>query len=873
MSEQFVEPPALPGFVVVDFGTSSSSVTLFDSRLPGDADEEQSAALRAGLAALLGQTPPDTLREEWAAALAALAAEVGAAVPAAGVTDAETLAAWLPVAGASDRSLLDAAGLAFEHLLAAAGPALQRWFAPHLLACYDEVFRVPALSSYQLRPVEVAPSDPRGLPRRRLLTTAKADELIGQVYRQLVEQAETFATSGTEPVSIEEVVVTLPGVTAPAARRRIADVIRESLGGPHVVTSFDEAVAAGLFFLMRDLGPDPERGVESLLARSRRIGDDPPTWEHNMLVMDIGAGGTDVALLRLTMVDASRQTTDRTPSGRWYRIQPQVIASAGDGQLGGDYLTLRTFHWLKARILDALLTGPGHVQARARLRERVRALIPGATGEESLAARVARSAVDVPVPAELLEALRDVLPTHFRNDAGPGSDRRLAFQRLWKLAEDVKIQLGAAGRIHLSRELLDTILDPMDRAGRHHLRPLVPPVGIDVSSGEFESLARPVLEMMARLAGQPVTTLSRRDEVQHLDRVALSGRTSTMPLAQRVIAEHLPLVMPEQIRWNPASLTVAAGYAKQAVSIGAGWGRSLMSRSHINATEELAAGRTVVSVELTTEPYPMLPFDLVLLRPASAMHTLVPAGTRMSEFEDGELIAARSDWSALPPLVDVHRALGSGQFMQWASFRYETYAHDVEMVSLDRSVWLSDQSARPQMQIEVDRELDARINICWGEPHYVVNSNDALDIRDGLAEHCSLIVDQQVVVPSWDPAAPLTERFPLFVHETGDVQSPAIPALVAVLPPASHGGYTFQLRRPDGSLSPAGVLRCDPVAGQYVITLDVRGRLALHRGWPPYWRAANLRSVEQTPGAVFSTRMLAGADWLRVGWDPFSGTH
>jgi hypothetical protein len=103
-------------------------------------------------------------------------------------------------------------------------------------------------------------------------------------------------------------------------------------------------------------------------------------------------------------------------AGRYYVIRPEVRNSTGHPQLGGDYLTLRVFHWLKAAIVDALLDGPGHERERAELRKQV--LLDGTKPEGSrqclAEAIVTYGGIEEPVPAGVKEKLRAILPTDWR---------------------------------------------------------------------------------------------------------------------------------------------------------------------------------------------------------------------------------------------------------------------------------------------------------------------------------------------------------------------------------------------------------------------------------------------------------------------------
>lgn len=952
--------PAYSGFAAVDFGTSASTVTLFDSRgnVITGLDEGQLATLRGQLAGLLTGKPPQHLGQAWSVTLAGLLKEVGTVAPEVAAGGAAALADQLAGRGrrqngapnAAER-LFDAVCVAFENALVAAEPELRRWLAPRLLGAYDQAFRVPPLADYQLQqveftraqvttkeiasrfrvvrdnPIEIELGATTGPNTRQRLKSkllkreeltgmtgadereATTDDLIAHVYLHLVQDTEAFAHRDREglPKMMDTVVVTYPTTTPPFARTRLRSLVKHCLDVTTVVTSYDEGVAAGLFFLMCDFGGNRrEFGAETLRARSRRVADDPPTWRQNMLVLDIGAGTTDIALIRLTLIDQTEPIDGVDPAvqGRYYVIRPEVINSTGHAQLGGDYLTLRVFYWIKACIVDALVTGSDHEEARARLRDTVDSLLPDLGTDGPLGVRVAHAGVNDPVPAELIDVLREILPTHYPPGPDTPEAAKLAFQQLWELAEAAKIQLGADpgpdGKEHhrISREQLQSVLNPIDQQNRNNLASLLPAKGIRLARADFVALARPVLSQAVALARWLARTTLGDDPEERLDRVMLSGQTSKMELLQQVVVEDLPgAESDDRLRWNPAALTVEATYAKQAAAIGACWGHSLGQRIGGQKQErsELAAGRTLMSIDVEnlfhTLPCSFTQFTLGVNRVE-----LIEGGVRMAELTENT-VGVRSAWRPLVPLFDVHRPIDDLASIQWGVFRFETYAEEKENFSPDPAIWLAKPSIGREslvsMQLEVDQNLSPRVNICQGDPHYLVSGGLELrgDLRDQWDETemrlrsipYTLVVDtvdgRRPVFEPWDPATPVTERFPLLLHEVDELDSPAVHGwLSELLPsPQENGDYFFHLRRPDGSDIPLGPLSAngprDAASARYRVTLDVRGRLSLHRGSPRYWKAAKLHDVERTPGAVFSTDMDRSEVELRDNWDPFSGKH
>ncbi|PLZ41352.1 hypothetical protein CBP27_05540, partial [Fischerella thermalis WC542] len=76
------------------------------------------------------------------------------------------------------------------------------------------------------------------------------------------------------------------------------------------------------------------------------------------MVLDIGGGTTDLALIRLSLeeINPFEPGEDRGDGGRYYKLTPKLLGSSGHLQLGGELITLRLFLLLKAAIADCLLT-------------------------------------------------------------------------------------------------------------------------------------------------------------------------------------------------------------------------------------------------------------------------------------------------------------------------------------------------------------------------------------------------------------------------------------------------------------------------------------------------------------------------------------
>lgn len=949
------------GFAAIDFGTSSSTVTVYDARHHLDMviDPAQATRLRLGLADLLRDGPFDSAAADmWQLLVGQVPEEVAAYNQDLAGIDAAALQSRLraPSVLVEGRDLLlDAVCTAVENALVRSDGALRDWLSPRLLRVYDAAFNVPPLTEMFLRQVVfdrmtgsreisstvtlqddnpitivLGPGDVTSDPEKtiRALKTklqkpqrfpgrtgrdgreASTDDLIAHVFLALTRHAERFAhdKKRDDPEIVRSLVVTYPTTTPASTRQHLRDLVRHTLRLDTVVTDFDEGVAAGLFFLLRDFGSNRrEFGTEALRARSRRVADDPPAWQQNMLVLDMGAGTTDIVLISLTLTDVTRPFDGYSPlvQGRYYVIKPEVRNSTGHPQLGGDYLTLRVFYWLKATIADALLYGPGRDKERADLRRQT--LPPGAGGESRprLAAVVLDDGGDQePVPPEVKETLRALLPTDWKDRP---EVRSQAFEQLWSLAEEIKIALGAAGAapFTVSRDDLAAILLTGDQTKA--LIDLLPANGITLASADLLKLARPVLTQAVQLASWLVRNTLAKDE--SLDRVMLAGRSSIMPLMRQVVMEELAAAGEKSgggLNWNPLGVTVETEYAKQAASIGACWAQSVRNRAVglQDAKDDLIRGRTQIMIDVDNLTH-TLPCAFRLQRQGRDGGPLLKAGIRLTEIDEGGTIGVRSEWKGLTPDFQVNRPLKEGMSIQWGVYHYDRQAAREEFTPSD--IWMvspdGQDAGKVKAQLEVTQTLAPYLQICQGTPQYVITGKPIMYLNrhfpdaweesrnrltqvpagvwvSGLATKQYARGEEMELFPAWlpDPEDDVTTYFPVFFRDSNDPHLDPRPGRISEpLPrPKENGEYRFFLRWPDGRTEH---LHAERVRGQrgptsrFVATLDVRGQLTVHRGNPSYWQATSLERVQDQPGAVFRVAMEPGVSDISESWDPFNGSH
>jgi hypothetical protein len=968
------------GFAAIDFGTSSSAVAVYDSRrtTPRSIDTGQAAVLRRELAKLLRSSPDGALATLWRTELGALLENVAVKLPQYAFTDIEGLAAELTEQAAAERAeleadeVLDAVCLTFEqHVAECRSPELADWLGPRLLACFDRAFLTPALDEQQIRevvfdptrnereissafkfterhPIAIALGSDKDADEISLRLKAEmfdgalipdatvpgdkgdkeatVDDLVARVYLELVTRSEKFLRSseGAEQRPLVHIVVTYPTLTMPSDRQRLGRMLERSLGMDRVVTDFDEGVAAGLFFLMRDFSTRRlEFGVDGLRARARQVGLIPLTWQQNMLIIDIGAGTTDIAFIGLTVQDITPDGGDPLLGGRHYVIKPEVLNSTGHRQLGGNYLTLRVFYWLKATILDALATGPSSTAGRAELKDRIAdALGPEAVGR--LADLVAGGGADEPVPEEVAEVLRENLPTHNENQHGPGQPAD-EFWLLWRIAEEAKIALGVEAALdnalssedatftidHARLQPVLNAIDARDAPGQLKLAGLLAKEPLVLGAAGFKSLIRPVLKLAAELGSWLVRTTFEPDPGAppdaaklRLDRVVLSGKTSKMPLLKQVVSDVLAAGGESggrRLPWNPASLQVEFERAKQAAALGACWAQ-VFREYELGADEaELAKGRTLVTFDVENL-FRSLPCGFYQLLGQKMFKRLLRAGTRMVEGDDTGRLVARADWERLVPMFEVHRPNGPGETIQWGVFKY--YSHrDLDGFRPSPAIWgpgAGHQGSRIKAQLEIDHGLAPHLYLCQGDPHYFVGGLPGLtvELRDAFGANywetreyrlrrlpAAVMVRgrddaEKELFPAWLPeeSDDVAGYFPVFCHVLPDVPGKAVRGRISdPLPaPSTDGYYDFSLRFPDGTRKDVAKLIVSGPRGdtaRYRATLDIQGTVRLHRGEPPYWAAQSLRDVEEYAGSVRRVQMDPGEDELKASRKPFDGRH
>ncbi|MEV0179116.1 hypothetical protein AB0I54_07370 [Streptomyces sp. NPDC050625] len=947
-------------FVVVDFGTTASTVTLQSAakvtQFP--VDPAQGRALGTMLGELLDPRP------DWPAPYRTAVDNLLASQVRLGSGETVRGREALDLMREENPDAVDALLLAMEQIRQHGDTELREWLVPRLHRGYSRVTDTPPLRMHSLRPVQFqgknaeltyAPASalleddsdgPAGAPEQRRFQLVDAPaaitglkrqvmrlrpgdvpgsdlsaiHLTQHMYLQLVSAAEELTRdSATDSSTVQTVVVTYPTTALPEVKDRLLTLVKKALNAQVVVMDYDEGLAAGLFFVMRELSGNLNLGLEALRARSRRVvrvlparsaaGPEdeaarerrvpvlPATWHRTMLVIDIGGGTTDIALLRLVLTDVTPERPGGDPAflGRRYRLEPLLLGSTGHEQLGGDLLTLQVFHWLKAVLVDALWEPPGGTPPNRR----------------SLAAQVAEQAgrqLESVVSADIKEVLDRCIPTRYDASTLQPQLARDRFHALWQLAERTKCLLGAADPAEppvLRKDDVHEIVQSADV-------PLSNPTGdLPLDPGQFRRLMRPVLERAAEMGADLVrSTFEREWDVDAgaagtgraaafppvLDQVVISGRTSSMPMVQETIADVLTRADAGSRRkfgWNPTALAIETGFAaKQATSLGAAWAHAISKRAGVAAA---AKQQNMSELDIVTHGlFASLPCDLGPLGQAGRRLVLLRAGEPFVELDEVGTRGIRSrHWNELPELLELHRFTSSSRSIQWGSFDLALAAAR-DRLDLSAPVW---SGRRAKYLIEVDQQLVPQILICSGAPHYYVDSESHhLPLADLVPDaHFDPEVSRcrlpgRLCVPDAGgalvevfprPAAGSSEEeyFPDVFHPDRDGTQRTVPGRRAVIPvPPIGRQYEFHLDDGSGNtrkLESLAVLDAASNGPQrlHMATLDARGHLRVFRGAVPFAETRHLPEVERFPGRVYRRRMDEGRPDFNDLWNPLTGEH
>jgi hypothetical protein len=978
-----------PGWVAIDFGTTNSTVTLFDPKVVA-ADKglpaAQEAFLRRCLEEWLTLTPGDALPGVTAGDWLALLNQVGGNLGGGPTT-------LLGVVREGKQEDLFEALRQLEICVLAAGSesSVPRAATRKLQKIYHDTLRVPPLEAQQLVPIELESGRKRrevlseveledlGPPVRvlmgerakqdRLQSLATAREMdarlnasrrfhhspkryLGQdlpidvhvkdqtsristtrlvqaCWGHLLDLTDVYRQDNLARLStgaFSTAVVTYPTGATPTVRREVERLVRD-LGVQHVQTDYDEATSAAMFFLWQEFGDTTGVGLEAFKARSRVLSDSQ--WVQNVLVVDIGGGTTDLALIRLILeeMDPFQPGEIRGLGGRYYVIRPTLLGSAGRMHLGGELITLKLFLLLKAALADHLLTlvQKGEI-ACGELLGKIPELLDerfvdekGKYRERSLLTAVEQAEKNNRRDLAALDAVDKVVPTRWDRDI----DRLQAFFTLWEYADapEVRPGFGSGAKIHLSRRREpgidqtppfrlsgDKVLDLVRQCGYELHVTDTQPLEVQLTYPQFCDAVKPVIEEAIHIADSLLDRVPE-GEGECVDWLILSGKTCNLEMVEQEIRRVFGWTerSEKKFTWNPERVTFVPEYAKLATSIGACYAER-MRRIGFRAEDskpQLQAGVSQVDIDVRNL-FVNLP---CMFTREGDVKPLFKFGQALGPLDENPLFKARTDWLPVALTMPVYRHSTSDPNAKdfWGSIDVQGHFEKLLNWSPD------DLREKLQVQFEVDHRLEIKLYFRHRDCHFHDVSGKVtwqLDLRAALSTHTlpaalpagkgapaakggtPAAAAAWAALPAqldWDIAVNVVESAgasnPHFLFKQGqkfdryflrEANQSGLGLISEPLPAFPRGGkHTLYARQNGGEWKRLDELaqhgdRKNPLPHR--LSLDQHLRLRLHLGAVPYRLAASPEEFRH-PGVVYRASLFSEQSNVQDERNPFCGRH
>ncbi|AFZ02851.1 hypothetical protein [Calothrix sp. PCC 6303] len=960
-----------PGWFAIDFGTSNSTITLYDPKVivtPDTLPIEQETRLRDRLTAWINSRPIDDITSisrgawdgEWQKFLSELSKDAA--------SHRQNLGEYL-IQGVSSVQLLETVRQ-IEICLSKRLDWFRRAASKHLNQIYHEAFRVPAMEWQSLIPAELdknrrqceipselevtslEPSIVNGTvsqvkvilgeqakqhrlnairhgeaiegrflhsPKRYFgqdkmckitlnneTDTLPVNTLLQSAYAHLIELTEKYRQSNPGRCSegkFYRAVVTYPTIASPFVRREIENLVRK-LDIADVQMAYDEAVSVAIFFLWREFGGDLNVGIESFKSRCRYDGD---KWWQNVLVLDIGGGTTDLALIRLTLTEINpfEPGEDRGDGGRYYKLTPKLLGSSGHLQLGGELITLKLFLLLKVAIADSLLSAvAGDKLGKDVLKVHPEELsdrflengkfIPG-----KLLACVDKENREDEAYREALNAAEKVISTRWKNSPA----RAQTFYTLWEHAEDAKLILGRKRQkdspepvYMLNGQKISELLAQNDIK--------LPAVMIDhlsvtLTVQQFERATLPVVsEAVAIAHGLVGNTLSDKSQQQsqkneQVDWLILSGKTCNLDLVEKEL--YRVFSKSDYFIWNKERVTFEPEFTKLATSAGACFAEKLrqLGFSPKESKDLLRKGANQLYIDVKNLFY-FLPCSFIREVISASPEPIFKAGQELYQIKSGEAVAKfRSNWQGMQLTNNIIRQ----DFENIKPQLWGSYNGDALRKKLDMSE--DEFKNRIKIQFEINQRLEIDLLLCHGNPHYLINPNilylDAgtilnlptiIDENGNLLGHIAVNVVESASSLKTDAHTVLfsseenhSQNLKTFRDNSGNIQT-STTGLISELPAFPISGkhhFYFQFHNPKsnkweliGELPQPEIKSEYPC--KYYVTLSAKGIIRVHAFEVPYWESLNSEDLQQE-GCVFRDTLQAQPNDIEVKRDPFSGEH
>ncbi|WP_243458346.1 molecular chaperone [Nostoc sp. UIC 10630] len=969
-----------PGWFALDFGTSNSTVTLFDPIEVPIAEilpKEQEMRLRDRLSQWLSSPAsvalPDVSDDDWAKFITEISKNL------------EIDPRKLSEVFESDNKERFLEAIRQIELSLGNSERFRRAVSKKLYQIYHEVFRVPTLESQNLIPVVLdidrrdteIPSELEisqlGDLKLRMGREARdnrkkaiaqgtsgslkeiisrfhhspkryfgqersfsvildgeekiitANQLIQSAWAHLIELTEDYRQRAQRRFSegtFLTAVVTYPTVAPPVVRKEVKEFV-EQLGIDDVQTAYDEAVSVAIFFLWREFGGNLNIGIESFKTRCRQVGN---KWSQNVLVLDIGGGTTDLALIELTLEDKTptfADYEDRGLGGRYYKLTPKLLGSSGHLQLGGELITLRIFRLLKVAIADFLLTAvtTGDIES-----EKLEDLISSELNERFLEQGKFKSGsllkcLDKENPEgdiaykDALDTAEKVLPTRWQQTP----QRLQSFYILWDHAEAAKLKLGQkppADNSLLTFTLSEQQISELLTQSAVKLQVKDPnSICVTLDNHQFERAAVAGIKEAIGIAKGLMESRLRPDEIakdswnsQKVDWLILSGKTCNLDIVQRQIYQEFS--KSPYFVWNPERITFVLEFTKLATSAGACYAEKLR-RLRFDPEESkslLRKGANQLEIDVKNLFY-YLPCNFKRKTQSNDLLTIFKAGQELYQLAPWETVAkVRTAWQGIQLTNIIYRQdYEDGDLRLWGSFDGKNLMNKLGMQEAE---FLK----KIKVQFEIDQTLEFNVLLCQGNPHYLIDI-PGIDLESVVSEYSALFTDGQlnwnIAVEGFnkdlndgDIAVNVIESATVdqpdayhLVFEVGNdgsklfqkfhylrdgVTEPGIGLISNPLPPFPQTGqHTFYVYQTDsetnskkwiriGALSKPDVTTDYPC--QYRVTLDDQGILRMHAGEVPYW-TSNSQECLKEEGCVYLAELELQPNEVDKERDPFCGIH
>jgi len=965
-----------PGWLAIDFGTSNSTVTLFDPSEVAISDilpQEQELRLRQRLSEWLSKEAaialPDVNIREWQKFISEISESLE--------IEPSNLASI--ILSSNNQQFLEA--IRQIELCLGMSERFRRAVSKKLYEIYHEVFRVPTLKSQNLIRV-VLDSDRRtteisseleivGLTPTKVIMGEEAKEnrnsaiaqaandsfteIISRFYhspKRYFGQKRDFQVTVNETqqtVTVEQMiqaawahlkeltekerergrrkfaqgefktaVVTYPTVAPPIVRQQITTLFNE-LGIDDVQIAYDEAVSVAIFFLWREFGGNLSIGIESFKTRCRRNGD---KWSQNVLILDIGGGTTDIALIELTLEDKTPVNENKKNlglGGRYYKLTPKLLGSSGHLQLGGEYITLRVFRLLKVAIADRLLTEltAGNLVSE-KLEDVVNTLDERFLEQGKFKSGSLLNCLDkenpesTPAYKDALDSAEKVLPTRWLQNP----QRLQSFYLLWEEAERAKLKLGQKPPTEdslLTFTLDESKISQLLAASGIKLQIQNPSnLSVTLDSKQFERAAiTAVNEAIGITKGLIESRLGTKQNRQtdkspqgKVDWLILSGKTCNLDIIQREIRQEFS--KSDYFVWNPERITFDLEFTKLATSAGACYAEKLqrLRFDPEESKEILSKGGYQVEIDVKNLSYYLPCYFKRRTQNESDGLTIFEAGQELYQLSPNDEVAKlRTKWLGIQLSNNINRQdFEGGDLRFWGSYGGKKLRQNLGMTE-------SEFLKQIKVQFEIDQNLDINLLLVRGKAQRLIPTNTqsinvatAISQISGTGETPTLFTDGKL---KWTIAVNVLESatvnepnayhlvfeannnndsqpLEVFRYE-GSEESPPGNGLISEPLPSfpTSDKHTFYVYHEDRETNTTtwmriGELRKPPVRTdypcQYRVTLDEIGILRIHAGEVPYW-TSNSEECLQQEGCVFLAPLELQPNEVDKERDPFCGLH